>query len=302
MIATIAHASYEALGTTVWLGTTGDLEPAEAATREAVAAIDLACSRFRADSELAMVNAAAGRTVRVSPLFARAVRTALDAAERTDGAVDPTVGEAIRVLGYDDSFERLGPDGPPVVRLARVPGWRCVEVDETAGTVRLPADVALDLGATAKALAVDLAASSAATASGGGVLVSIGGDMAAVGPAPRDGWTVGVAESHRTPLNEADEALELWRGALATSTTTVRRWSRGGESHHHLIDPATGRSSSGAWRTVTVWAPTCVAANTWSTWAVVRGAASGLATSGAPARAVTVEGEVVRFNGWPGAT
>jgi thiamine biosynthesis lipoprotein len=302
MTATIADCVFEALGTTVWIGTTGNLEPCERAVREVVAAVDAACSRFRDDSELARVNASDGQPQHVSPLFTKAVRVALAAAEQTDGAVDPTIGEAIRVLGYDVSFDRLADGGPTVVRMGWVPGWRCVELDEVRGTVRVPRGVELDLGATAKALAVDLAATAAAAASGAGALVSIGGDMASDGIAPEGGWAVGVAESHRTPLAEADEVLTLWHGALATSTTTVRRWTREGEPRHHLIDPATGRSSASDWRTVTVAAPTCVAANTWSTWAVVRGAGAGLEHAEVPYRAVTTDGQVVRGNGWPGST
>jgi thiamine biosynthesis lipoprotein len=299
--ATIAHTGFEALGTTVWVGTTGDLERCELAVREVVTAIDAACSRFRDDSELAHVNASDGRPQHVSPLFVAALRVALAAAEQTDGAVDPTIGEAIRVLGYDTTFERLTDGRPAVVRLGWVPGWQCVELDDVRGMVTVPRGVELDVGATAKALAVDLAAAAAAEASGAGALVSIGGDMASSGQAPADGWTIGVAESHRTPLADADEVLTLWSGALATSTTTVRHWIREGERRHHLIDPATGRSSNSEWRTVTVAAPTCVAANTWSTWAVVRGTASGLERSDLPYRAVTTTGEVVRGDGWPGA-
>ena len=68
-------------------------------------AIDLACSRFRPDSELQHLHEDAGRTVSVSPLLFDALAVAVDGAERSGGAVDPTVGNAIAALGYDADLD-----------------------------------------------------------------------------------------------------------------------------------------------------------------------------------------------------
>ena len=73
------------------------------------AAVDLACSRFRPDSELSALNAAGGATVRISELFAELLGEALRAARLTDGAVDPTCGRALAELGYDRDFGLLEP-------------------------------------------------------------------------------------------------------------------------------------------------------------------------------------------------
>jgi thiamine biosynthesis lipoprotein len=73
------------------------------------AAVDLACSRFRPDSELSALNAAEGATVRISELFAELLGEALRAARLTDGAVDPTCGRALAELGYDRDFGLLEP-------------------------------------------------------------------------------------------------------------------------------------------------------------------------------------------------
>ena len=73
-----------------------------------LAAVDAACSRFRADSELRSLTAAGA----VSPLLAEAVAVALRAARLTDGDVDPTVGGAMAAAGYDRDFHSIMPNGP----------------------------------------------------------------------------------------------------------------------------------------------------------------------------------------------
>ena len=75
-----------------------------------------------------------------------------------------------------------------------VPGWREIELDETAGLVSLPRGTQLDLGATAKAWAADRAAARIAAELGCGVLVNLGGDIAVAGAAPRGGWRIRVQD------------------------------------------------------------------------------------------------------------
>ena len=90
-------------------------------------------------------------------------------------------------------------------------------------------------------------------------------------------------------------------GALATSSTTLRRWRRGPETIHHILDPATGAPAAAPWRTVSVAAATCVDANTASTAAIVRGsgAEAWLERLGLPARLCRHDGSTVRTAGWP---
>jgi FAD:protein FMN transferase len=296
-----AKVSWRALGTTAELVVTDPaaLSPAHRAVLAELEAIDTACSRFRADSELVRLNAAAGQAVAVSPLLGEALDVALEAARRSRGAVDPTVGAALVAVGYDDDFAALPADGPAV--FARpAPGWRTVRRDRAAGTVMLPPGVEIDLGATAKALAADRAARAAAAAVGGvGVLVSLGGDVALAGPPPGDGWPVGIADSHRDGAPAA--TVLLHDGGLATSSVTQRRWRRGGRMLHHILDPRTGAPVAPVWRTVSVAADTCVAANTASTAAIVWGARARrrLARAGIHARLVSLEGTVATTGGWP---
>ena len=253
-------ASWRALGTLVRLVVTDP--PALAQARELLEAdlarIDLACSRFRPDSELCALRG--GQTEHVSPLLAEAIAVALRAAQLTDGDVDPTVGAAMAALGYDRDFAqvpRTGPAAAPVT-VRTVPGWRKVHLEDRR--LRLPAGVRLDLGATAKAWAADRAAARIAERFGCGVLVSLGGDIAVAGPAPHDGWRIRVQDVTGSPDDPPDgpyTLIAIRDGGLATSSTTARRWQRGGDVLHHILDPRTSRPAESVWRTVSVAAGSC---------------------------------------------
>src|SRR5579884_4156186 len=134
------HARWQALGTTVVLrvGEPAALADARRLAERELAAIDVACSRFRGDSELSRVNASAGRPVAVGALFLDALELALRAAALTDGDVDPTLGLALELAGYDRDFSllpapplgagRVAPAAPRVLA-RRLAGWRAVRVD-----------------------------------------------------------------------------------------------------------------------------------------------------------------------------
>ena len=300
----VAAVTFPTLGTNATLVVTdpATLPTARAKLDEVLAEIDAACSRFRDDSELMRVNQASGRPVAVGPQLLAALSVALRAAQLTDGDVDPTVGSAVRVLGYDRDFGVLARAGGPLTCVVeRAPGWRHVRVDHRLGTVEVPAGVELDLGATAKAFAADQGAARAAAVVGGGILVSLGGDVAVAGTAPESGWPVLVTDDHAAGPDAPGETIGIATGGLATSSTTVRRWRRGDEVLHHIIDPAVGRSAATCWRTVSVAAASCVDANIASTASIIRGesAPRWLAERGLAARLVRVDGEVVRVGGWP---
>lgn len=305
---TVALKSWKALGTGVHVLVTDDggLGAATTAVREVLEDVDAVYSRFREDSELSRLNAGAGRAVRVSPLLATAIEAALRAAQLTDGAVDPTIGHAIRLAGYDDDFSRIaGPQGAESevkLRAWRVPGWQAIRFDRRSRTVFLPPRVELDLGSTGKALAADLAAAAACAAIGsGGVLVSLGGDIAIAGQPPDGGWRVLVAEDSRVSPDGDGQVICVSTGGVATSSTTVRRWSRGGTLLHHIIDPQTSLPTTGPFRTVTVVAATCLDANIASTAAIVRGeeAIEWLMACHLPARLVENDGTIHFIGRWP---
>ena len=144
--------------------------------RAELAAIDAACSRFRPDSEISRLPGRA-RPRRWARCSRRRSPSRCGPPSRPTACVDPTVGHAVRALGYDRDFAEHRPR-----RRRPAPG--------AAGRARLVArrlgrrhascsrrGVALDLGATAKALSADRIATRAAAATGAGVLVSLGGDV-----------------------------------------------------------------------------------------------------------------------------
>ena len=306
MAAGPAHARWRALGTGVQV-TTSDgtqLAAASAAVAAELDLVDRACSRFRPDSELLALEAAGGRPMRLTPVLADALGVALDAARRTGGAVDPTIGASIRALGWDADFAAVrARTAPPRMRVERPRGWKCIHFDRATRMASVPRGVHLDLGSTAKAWAADRCALAAWAATGtGGVLVSLGGDIATAGPAPESGWEITVGDDHATPAGVGDARIALHTGALATSSTSVRRWQTGDDvEQHHIIDPRTGLPVDSPWRTVSVAARSCLAANTASTAAIVLGgdAATWLHSIDVPARLVGVDGEVTLIGDWP---
>jgi FAD:protein FMN transferase len=303
-----ASARWQALGSNVVLRVSdaGGLELARAAVECELDAIDRACSRFRADSELSRANARAGRVTPASPLLMQALEQALRAAELTGGDVDPTVGKALELAGYDRDWRLLDPPGgdreAPLELTARASAaWPQISLDRSSSTIRLPPGVKLDLGATAKAWAADRAAAAAALAAGCGALVSVGGDIATCADAPAGGWAIRVTDDHRSDHTAPGQSVSIESGGLATSSSAVRRWTHDGHTMHHIIDPATGAPVRASWRTVSVAAACCTDANIAATAAMVRGRAAveWLNELGMPARLVDRDGRVSTVGGWP---
>jgi thiamine biosynthesis lipoprotein len=264
---------------------------------DVLADVDRACSRFRADSELLTLTRDANGWSDLSPTLAALVRTALDAARATDGAVDPTIGGTLIDLGYDRDIESLRSRSAPSVRVIRRPaGWRSLRLD--GDRLWMPAGTQLDLGATAKAVASDWCAAAVLAELGTGVLVSLGGDIATAGTGPDGGWQVTVQD---LPQDRPQQITLTDGAAAATSSTARRTWRREGTTMHHLVDPTTALPATGSWRSVTVVAQTCARANTVTTAALGKGngGVSWLRSTGLPARLVSHGGALATLNQWP---
>jgi thiamine biosynthesis lipoprotein len=132
--------------------------------------------------------------------------------------------------------------------------------------------------------------------------VSLGGDIAVAGRAPDGGWPVRVTDDHDASFDAPGQTISIVSGGLATSSVVVRRWRNGSSgSLHHIIDPSSGRPAAEFWRTVSVAAANCVAANIASTAAIVRGAGAlpWLDSLKLPSRLVGLDGVVARVANWP---
>lgn len=271
----------------------------DAARREVDAeldAVEAAASRFRPDSEINALAESSGQPTEVSEVLADLLDAALTAARLTDGDVDPTVGAALVALGYDSDFAGVAPNTSVVVSMTTPARWSMIALHDR--TVTMPSGVVLDLGATAKAVAADRCAQRVHSATGSAVLINLGGDIASAGTVPRAGWPVLVQDDDSDPAS----VIALPAGsALATSSTVHRRWRHRDEVAHHIIDPRTGQSAEPVWRTVSVAAQTCFAANTVTTAAVVRGwrALKWIASLDVPARLVDSSMVVHTVGGWP---
>lgn len=219
--------------------------------RERVELLEQCWSRFRPDSELNHLNAAAGQgATTVTPDLLLLVERMHQAWEISGGLFDPTVLTAIRALGYDADFAEVA--ARPASSITDVvtssaPGMSGVVIASEASTVSLPAGVGLDPGAIGKGLAADVVAEELAGAGATAVLVNLGGDVSVAGSAEAP-WAIGI-EDERLPEDHPDRMLRILefdagtdRLGVATSTTVKRRWAQG--RRHHVIDPRTGSMST----------------------------------------------------------
>jgi thiamine biosynthesis lipoprotein len=306
--ALLSARSFKAIGTTatVVVQQPEAADHAEGLLRAELEAIDLACSRFRADSQLQMLYGRAGRPVAVGDLLFETLLVACDVAARTGGAVDPTVGNAIAALGYDADLDevharhRSDPIAPPPA-LGEVAGYAHVQLNPADRTVRIPRGVRLDLGSTAKALAADRAATRIAGAVGSGVLVSLGGDVSVAGSPPPGGWAVGIAQESAAPAEQLHQVVAITHGGLASSAPRARTWQCGQREVHHIVDPQTGDCAEPYWSLVSATGASCVDANMVTTASHVWGAQAldRVRGFGQSVRLVRLDGAVFSVNGWP---
>lgn len=257
------------------------LAPAHEAAERARAwlqACDERLSRFRATSDLVLLNADPAATVRARPLLIKAVEAAVWAAELTGGLVDSTLAGEIEAIGYRDSLAGahpvpLGealPHAPP--RRPAGPSsrasWRQVSVDRSAGTISRPPGVRLDSGGVAKGMAADLVAVLLAGYSR--FTVDAAGDLAIGGArCARNPYQVEVEH----PLTgEHVHTVPVSRGGIATSGLNSRMWRReDGSIAHHLLDPCTGEPAWTGLLMVTALGDSALEAETLAKWALLAG-------------------------------
>ena len=224
---------------------------------------DRRLSRFRPESELSEVNARAGRWTTVSMPFAELLRLSLRSAAKTGGLFDPTVLPALVAAGYDRDYDALRAEAA-VLLPPPPPGGRWSEVEVDGDRVRIPRGVAIDFGGIGKGWTVDRACR--VTSLLPWAVVDAGGDLRLRGGSP-DGAVEIAIDDPEVPGEEMMR-LRLEEGALATSSTTSRRW---GPGLHQIIDPRTSRPARTTVVQATVWARTCARAEVLATWALLGG-------------------------------
>jgi thiamine biosynthesis lipoprotein len=155
--------------------------------------------------------------------------------------------------------------------------YRDVHLDRTRREVIRPPHVQIDLGGMGKGWAVDRTADLMPAASP--YLINAGGDLYAHGyPGDARGWEIELVH----PLDPESTLARLYLAncALATSTIAKRRWRKGGQIMHHLIDPRgeAGRKEPAHTDalSVTVVASRTVFADVLAKVALILGASEGL--------------------------
>lgn len=243
-------------------------------------------SRFKTNSELTQLNRCPCTECPVSAELYAALEVAFWAAQATNGLYDPTILPALINAGYDRSFDLLEGklayqfepgQAETVSAAATCPArfaFRDVQLDRLRRTVTRPPQLQIDLGGMGKGWAVDRAAD--LLQGEGPFLLNAGGDLYAHGfPANQQGWEIELV--HPIAPEATLGRLYLANRALATSTLAKRRWKKGSQVMHHLIDPRTGRSAQTDALSVTVIAERTVLADIYAKVSLILGVQAGLA-------------------------
>lgn len=224
-------------------------------------------SRFLPESELARLNRAEGPSTVSDELLALLVRARAHTIA-TDGVFEPAVGAAMRASGYDRSFAPGALDRDEAASATPYASIAMLDIDEEHHRVARPPDVQIDFGGFLKGLTVDRAAALAP----GAVIVDAGGDAMLRGAPPDDaGWTIEIEDPHDAARTVG--TIVVRDQAVATSAANRRRWRRGTQPMHHLIDPRTQVPARSDVVQATILAPTAETADVMAKVAFVLGSA-----------------------------
>ena len=271
--------SFPALGTLCevqYAAPGGDTQAAafECAAVAWVAAFEAKYSRFRPDSLVSRINAAAGREpVAIDAEMEGLLKLCDTLHFMTQGVLDPTALPLIRLWNYQAERPRI--PAPAEIAAARaLVGWK--KVSRTPGNVFLPEPgMALDFGGFGKEYAVDLVAQIAVDHGIGSALVDFGHDLRAIGTPPgRPAWHIGL-EDPRKPGTAALSIGVTGKG-VASSGDYLRCFVVEGKRYGHIVDPRTGWPVANSCVQATVVAGSCLQAGVLSTTAFVLGVPKGI--------------------------
>jgi thiamine biosynthesis lipoprotein len=272
--------SFPALGTNCEIqyaapGGAGQQREFEHRAVDWVAAFEGKYSRFRPDSLLSRINAAAGRDwVEVDSEMEELFKLCDTLAFMTQGVLDPTLLPLIRLWNWKAERPAL-PSAEEVAAARRLVGWS--KVRRAPGRVLLPeTGMALDFGGFGKEYAVDMVAQIAVNCGIKDVLVDFGHDLRALGAPPgKPAWHIGLEDPEHPGTSWASTAIHDGRG-IASSGDYIRCFVADGRRFGHIIDPRTGRPVGNGCTQATVVAPTCLQAGVLSTTAFVLGIPQGI--------------------------
>ena len=234
--------------------------------------VEECCTRFDARSEARQLTAQIGSPVPVSAILYEAVQFAVAVAEESGGAFDPTIGYSMEARGFNREY-RTGNIVQTALEQGQPASYRDVRLNPDRKTITLLRPLILDLGAVAKGLAIDMAARELKTFED--YAIDAGGDLYVAGRGP-DGapWSIGIRHPRRD--DQLIDSLQVSNLAVCTSGDYERKDSEDSEYRgHHLLDPRTGVSAN-AVASVTVVAPTAMAADALATAAFVLGPIDGI--------------------------
>lgn len=240
-------------------------------------ALEPALSRTREDSDLYRLNHAGGAACEVSEDTYAAIEAAVQFAEWTGGAFDPTMAPLTDLWGINTDHAHVPAQAEIDAALTHV-GYQNIELLGN-NQVRLLNGAQLDLGGIGKGFATDAAA--AMLDGTRGVLATLGGNIGAYGENPnRDSgnWVVGIADPDD---NAAFIATVEVRGlSVVTSGDYERYFEQDGKRYHHIFDPATGYPADSGLRSVTVIDESSTRADALTTALFVMGLEEGMAFCG----------------------
>ena len=245
---------------------------AAAAAQAEVLRIEAKYSRYRDDSIVARINAAAGsgRATEVDAETAGLLDYAAAVHAQSEGLFDITSGVLRRA--WDFKAQRL-PAQAEIDALLPLIGWS--QVQWHAPRIALPrAGMQIDFGGFGKEYAADRAAGVLLAQGIRHGFVELGGDIRVIGPQP-DGtpWQIGIR--HPRHPQTAIATIPLHRGALATSGDYERYFERDGRRYCHLLDPRTGWPVTEGFASVSVTAEQCLIAGSLTTVAMLKGRSDG---------------------------
>lgn len=223
-------------------------------------------SRYRADSIVTRINTAAGAPVTVDAETAALIDYAAKCYALSERRFDITSGVLRRLWNFKVA-DRI-PDAAAITALLPLIGFD--KLNWQSPVLTLPIGMEIDLGGIGKEYAVDRTFQLLRAKVGGAVLVNFGGDLRASAAPAAGPWRIGVERPDQQ--HEAQFALMLQGGGLATSGNTHRYLMIDGVRYGHILDPRTGWPIRDAPLSVTVAAADCTTAGMFCTFAMLQGA------------------------------